>query len=141
MKGRKPAPAAMRARQLAVAGVIDDPPECPEFLSSRAREEWDRLLPRLLKCFIITPLDAAALATFCEIYSQWRRCVETINSEGVTIRDRFGETKPHPLLKQANAASVELRRLAGEFGLTLASRARMDTIPSTTDSPLSEFLE
>lgn len=64
--------------------------------------------------------DAASLAmlrTTLEAHQRARRCRERIDAEGETIRDRFGQLKPHPLLPAERDARAAF--LAGIKALNL----------------------
>jgi phage terminase small subunit len=45
-----------------------------------------------------TPGDLALLRTSLESHQRARRCREAIEAAGEFVLDRFGQTKPHPLL-------------------------------------------
>jgi phage terminase small subunit len=44
------------------------------------------------------------LVVACEAHARCRICRETINREGMTVKDRFGVMQPHPLLKAEASA-------------------------------------
>jgi|GraSoiStandDraft_27_1057306.scaffolds.fasta_scaffold111800_2 P27 family predicted phage terminase small subunit len=44
------------------------------------------------------------LVTACEAHARCRVCRETIDKEGMTVKDRFGVLQPHPLLKTEASA-------------------------------------
>jgi P27 family predicted phage terminase small subunit len=123
MRGRKPNVETISSRLSATAGEIPDP---PGFLNESALKEWHRIVPELAKHYALSPVDTANLAVYCSAYTQFVEIAERIESEGLTIRGVTGKLMTHPLLKQHNALMIELRRLAGEFGFTPASRGRID---------------
>ena len=55
--------------------ALSKPPECPDYLSPIAREEWERMTKlyfELNDAKILSTLDYGALAMYCEAWSQWR---------------------------------------------------------------------
>ena len=50
-----------------MAGV----PTCPAHLSPRAKAEWKRLARQMNALGIVTELDRAALAAYCQAYGRW----------------------------------------------------------------------
>jgi hypothetical protein len=52
------------------------------------------------------------LTTAMEAHQRCRVCRETIDKEGMTVKDRFGVWQPHPLLKtEASARAAYLSSL------------------------------
>ena len=52
-------------------------PEKPEWLNKEASAEWDRVVPLLMDHGILSDIDGAALAVYCELYGEFQ------NSRGV----------------------------------------------------------
>lgn len=82
----------------------------PEHLKEPERTLWTELNSQ----FAFT--DAASLAILAsalEAHARSRRCRETIDADGESVRDRFGQVKPHPLLaaeRDARAAFLAAMR-------------------------------
>lgn len=75
VRGPKPTPTALRRLQGNPgkrAGNHDEPvppadlPTCPNHLNAPAREEWDRLASVLHEMGVVTLVDRAALAAYCQ---------------------------------------------------------------------------
>jgi phage terminase small subunit len=49
------------------------------------------------------------LTSACKWLDVQRRAEKTLRREGMTVRDRFGQSRPHPCVEIARAASAELR--------------------------------
>ena len=49
----------------------DKPPDPPAFLSEDAQNEWWQVAPELHALGLLTILDVAALAVYCQAYSHW----------------------------------------------------------------------
>jgi P27 family predicted phage terminase small subunit len=107
----------------APSGHAGPPPICPPWLDDEARQEWARILPEVMRLLTLTPVDAMTLAAYCQAYSNWKKCELQLRAEGQTFIDNRGNIKLHPLARQAVSLLTEIRRIAGEFGLS--PRARM----------------
>jgi P27 family predicted phage terminase small subunit len=151
MRGRKPIPAAIKLLRgnpgkgpLTVpvgAGQEVPVPPCPSWLDSVAHEEWQRVAPALAKVGLLAHSDVAALAAYCQCYADWSRAVATLTREGRYIKDRFGETKVHPAVRDADALLKQLRAFAVEFGFTPSSRGRVDiSLLAGKPDELEQFL-
>jgi phage terminase small subunit len=46
-------------------------PDCPEQLSDEARADWHRLVDTLVRMGVITIVDRAVLAVYCQAYGRW----------------------------------------------------------------------
>lgn len=127
MKGRKPSLETIKRRLAGSAPC--EPPSCPDWLDSHAKVEWDRVVPELMAAGILTPVDGMTLATYCQMYSQWRKAEEQVRKDGLTFVDRKGDIQLHPCARHAAQLMAELRRVAGEFGFSPASRSRVNAAP------------
>jgi P27 family predicted phage terminase small subunit len=93
------------------------PPEKPVWLSGEASDEWDRVLPELMRLQLVKAEDAAALASYCEAWATFVTATATWHREGMTIEAKQG-TLAHPAVAIARNAGRELRAWAAHFGLT-----------------------
>ncbi|MFN2269047.1 MAG: hypothetical protein ABR533_12280 [Desulfonatronovibrio sp.] len=69
-----------------------------------ARRETNRLIKEY---DIFDPGGEALLRTFASAFSLELRCQEQIDTEGLTIIDRFEQVKPHPLLPTLRDARAQ----------------------------------
>ncbi len=68
-------------------------------------------------------------------------CKKQLATDGLTITDRFGNIKAHPLVKIQNDAQIQLFKLLCEFGLSLKSGQKMGIVETTEEvSPLAAFI-
>src|SRR5262249_42754142 len=79
MRGRKPKPTRLKEmlgnpgkRALSTGEPVPEAaiPSCPRFLDKEARKEWRRAAPELYALGVLTNLDRAALAAYCESWSR-----------------------------------------------------------------------
>jgi P27 family predicted phage terminase small subunit len=138
MRGRKPTPTTLKIlhgnpgkRKLPENEPQPAPgsPDCPEHLDSVARLEWERIVPELLRLGLLTHIDRAALAAYCQAYSRWQAAEGIIATEGLTtVNLKTGCIRTHPAVSIAKESMRLVREFMTEFGLSPASRPRVKAI-------------
>jgi len=124
-------------------------PGCPSWLSIEARAEWRRVVPRLDEIGMLTKVDRAALATYCEtwatfVYAQRQvhehgiviMAVEKISDDGQVIYTRA--TK-NPAIIVARDAANQIRQFCTEFGMTPSARTRLSLPEAEGDDAASSI--
>jgi P27 family predicted phage terminase small subunit len=93
-------------------------PDCPTMIRGRAAAVWARTVPLLVQARAISRIDADALARYCVAQAAWEKLV-----------DRLGRCRNakdfDAIAKVMRGLSATANRLAGELGLTPASRGRV----------------
>jgi P27 family predicted phage terminase small subunit len=119
-RGRKPAPRV-------VAAIVEaDGWAPPAHLGDGARAEFTRLVDVLRRLGTLDKTDVRvveAYATTAALLADATR--ET--AAGAFVIDRFGQTQAHPALAVINSATMRLKALAHELGLTPASSRHAGT--------------
>ena len=101
----------------------------PEWLVPEARAEWDRVVEVYAEAGVVTPLDRAMLATFCQL---WGRFVEAERSEPYA---------PVPV-----SHVVSMANIANRLGLDPSGRVKLpvqekpDPQPNPWDLPASTMV-
>ena len=72
---------------------------CPDHLSDRARNEWDRI--SLERQDSLTPADAPALAAYCAAYGRWVEAEEKIRKHGLIVENKAKNPIQNPYLAVA----------------------------------------
>jgi P27 family predicted phage terminase small subunit len=86
----------------------------PKHLSPDGR----RLFSALQRDYhIADPAGVKILTTLCEASDRTRSCREVIEAEGVTIRDKWNQTKPHPLLAAERDSRAQILQAFKVLGL------------------------
>jgi P27 family predicted phage terminase small subunit len=125
-------------------------PSCPAFLKGAARREWKRITPELYTIGLLTSIDRAALAGYCQAYGRWEEAERQLNELGKiskgTMKYLYKTTNGNliisPLLSVSNKAMEQMHKFLTEFGMTPASRSRIIVDKSNQiDDALSEFVE
>lgn len=139
--GRKKIPTALKKahnlrldkvnkREPQVPAVQHAPPP-PDHLPAYAREEWARVAPLMVDVGMLTELDLAPLAAYCESFSTYRHASEKLavlaaedaSSHGLIVRSPGGAVYLNPLQGVKQSAMRDMVRYAAELGLTPSGRA------------------
>lgn len=111
-------------------------PECPDHLDGVARKEWNRMAPILERLGLLTEIDGAAFAAYCQLYSRWVRIEKNLYKKKLTVDD-----KQHPLLVASRQTLQLMRSYCTEFGLTPSARGRMITPGEEEDDDFGNILD
>ncbi len=71
-------------------------PNCPEWLLPEAKKEWERLADLMNQIGVLTEVDMAAFAAYCQSYARWKEAQEHIDSEGSTFETDKGYQQQTP---------------------------------------------
>lgn len=144
MPGRKPKPTALKKlagnpgkRPLNEAEPI--PPSgvaaCPTDLSPDAQTEWNRIAPDLIEMGVLSRIDTAALAAYCESWARWRDAERNLRKFGSVIKAPSGYPIQSPYMTIASKALEQMRKFLVEFGMTPSSRSRISSGPAPMPKP------
>jgi P27 family predicted phage terminase small subunit len=109
-------------------------PNCPAWLSVDAQAEWHRVLPEIEAAGMLTVVDQAALAAYCQAWAELKLTTQIVDTEGRTIQEPIqsakGEIvghklKAHPAVRLQRDAFARVKSFLQEFGFSPASRARV----------------
>ena len=117
-----------------------DAPRCPRWLKGEARKTWKDMVPVLQQMGVLTSVDGVALAAFCQTFVRWRQAEDFLDTHGLAypLRDERGGIKfmqPFPQVSIARNMLQMLRGFLQEFGMTPASRSRIE-LPYEPPKPL-----
>jgi P27 family predicted phage terminase small subunit len=107
-------------------------PKCPAWLDHDAKREWRRILPELDRVGLLTSVDMAALAGYCQAFSRWKEAERVLTEEGLVFSTEKGYLVPRPEVAIAKTYLGFVKTFCAEFGLTPSSRGRM-TLPEVDD--------
>jgi P27 family predicted phage terminase small subunit len=142
MRGRKPSPTHLKLikgnpgkRPINGSEPVphSDLPSPPAELCDDARIEWERVSVELHRIGVLTTIDRAALAAYCQAYGRWivaERAIRKMAERdqltgGLMIKTTNGNAIQNPLVGTANKAMSDLVRYAAEFGMTPSARSRI----------------
>ena len=96
-RGRKPKPTAMKELEgnpgkhplnTSEPKPNKKAPACPKWLEPEAKKEWRRLAKQMEAIGILTEVDMAAFAGYCQAYARWKEAEEIMNK----FAEQFGLT-------------------------------------------------
>jgi P27 family predicted phage terminase small subunit len=150
MRGRKPTPSYLKEingnpgkRPLNTRAPRPDirAPSCPRELSPVAKREWRRLARQLMMLRLVTDLDRAILAAYCQAFALWAEAVGAIRKFGTMVKSPSGYPMQSPYVAVANKQAELMIRIAAEFGFSPSSRSRIALpTPSLHDLPAARYL-
>lgn len=114
-------------------------PECPDWLEEEAKNEWNRLAEPLFRLGLLTELDMAAFASYCQAYARWREAEEFISQHGSIVKTKTGYWQQVPQVSIARANQAMMIKAAAEFGLTPSARSRIIAGNANQDSAVDEM--
>jgi len=115
-------------------------PGPPDGMSRAALACWERITPKLVQARVLTELDREMLAAYCECWATYWELKVIVQEEGYTTMGSRGNLRPHPAVGVMTTMLDNVIRLAREFGLTPASRCRIEVLPESPTDPTAEFL-
>lgn len=141
MRGRKPTPTSIK-KLTGNPGRRpfnpDEPrpvrgaPTCPAHLSPTAKSEWKRLASQLVALGMLSALDRAVLAAYCQTYGRWVEAERKLAETPALIKLQTGYVQQNPWLAVSNKQLELMHRLMTEMGLTPVSRSRVNAKPATS---------
>ena len=144
-RGRKPTPTAIkelegnpgkRPLNTKEPKPVKKAPSCPKWLEPEAKKEWRRLAKQMEQIGILTEVDMAAFAGYCQAYARWKEAEEFITQHGSIVKTPSGYWQQVPQVSIAQTYLKIMNRFAEQFGLTPSSRSRIiaeDNRNSTVD--------
>src|SRR3989304_6916661 len=71
-------------------------PTRPEWLLPEAKREWTRIVPELERLGLLTIIDRAALAGYCQVYAQAVAAEKALAEAGMTFTTPNGDIQQRP---------------------------------------------
>ncbi|MBP2652180.1 MAG: phage terminase, small subunit, family [Firmicutes bacterium] len=150
-KGRKPKPTVLKIlegnpgkRELNRNEPTPEAkaPKCPVWLDGEAKKEWRRLTKQLEHIGLLTSMDLAAFAGYCQAYARWKEAEEFISKHGTIVKTPSGYWQQVPQVSISQTYLKIMNKLCEQFGLTPAARSRIvtDGITKETADPMELIL-
>ena len=108
-------------------------PGPPAQLSAEAKREWWRLGKQLATLGLLTNIDRAALALYCQAWARWLEAEKALKTYGVMVKSPNGFPMQSPYLAVANKAMEQIRAMLTEFGMSPSSRTRVHAAPQADE--------
>ena len=100
-------------------------PRCPSWLDQEAKKEWRRMAKQLEDLGILTEVDMAAFAGYCQAYARWKEAEEFITKHGTIVKTPSGYWQQVPQVSIAQTYLKIMTRFCEQFGLTPSARSRI----------------
>ena len=104
-------------------------PKCPAHLDDAAKREWRRLVPILERMRVLTEADEIPLANLCMQYATLVKAQQLLGKSGLLFKTKSGYVQQSPLVGIVSGCVEQINKLCREFGLTPASRTRIQVAP------------
>ncbi len=103
-------------------------PRCPEHLTGAAAREWRRVAGVLHAMGVLTTIDRAALAAYCQAYGRWVEAERRLEETPMLLKTPSGYVQQSPWLGIVNKQLELMGRFMVELGMTPASRSRVSVV-------------
>lgn len=149
-RGRKPIPTAIKVLEgnpgKRPLNINEPKPQskaakCPSWLETEAKKEWRRVAKQLEQLGILTEVDMAAFAGYCQAYARWKDAEEFISKHGTIVKTPSGYWQQVPHVSISQTYLKIMGRFCEQFGLTPSARSRLvpDKI-TESDDPMELML-
>lgn len=134
VRGRKPKPTAIKEFEGNLghrALNANEPtperkaPRCPPWLEDEAKKEWKRVGAILEQYGLLTEMDMAAFAGYCQAFARWKEAEEFLTQHGPMLRTPNGYLQQVPQVSIAQTNMKIMLRFCEQFGLTPSARSRI----------------
>lgn len=149
MRGRKPKPTEIKKLEgnpgKRALNKKEPKPEtaipiCPPHLKGAARTEWARITTELHALKIISRIDRAALAAYCQAWEDYVKACKQVEKEGAVIISDKGGAYQNPWVSIKNSSMDRMVRISSEFGMTPSSRARVKVEAPDEEDEMANML-
>ena len=83
----------------------DGIPRCPKHLAPVARTEWRRVARSLHAMGVLTPIDRAALAAYCQSYAKWVEAETKLKETPPLLKTPSGYVQQSPVDRASPTSS------------------------------------
>jgi P27 family predicted phage terminase small subunit len=148
MRGRRPKPTAIRrleGNRGKRAWNHEEPtppeviPRCPLHLAPVAKTEWRRVARSLYAMGVLTSIDRAALAAYCQAYARWVEAEQRLKESPALYKTPSGYVQQSPWLNIVNKQLELMGRYMTELGMTPAARSRVAALDPRMQVPEITF--
>ena len=116
-------------------------PTRPGWLAPEAKREWTRVSGELHRLGLLTRVDRAALAAYCQAWARFVEAQRVLDEKGMTFETNNGYVSQRPEVTISNKMWQVIKSYLIEFGLTPASRSRLQVKSEKDEAdPFEAFL-
>lgn len=117
-------------------------PDAPDFLSKDALIEWGRISHELNNLGLLSEIDRAALAIYCQAWGRVVKYEKVIAEKGELYKTPNGSIQTSPALWVVNKAIEQCHKFLTEFGMSPASRSKVSAKKAEigAEDPISKLM-
>lgn len=107
-------------------------PTAPNHLLPEAKKEWRRISKELKLLGLVSKLDRAALAAYCQAWGRWvqaEKKLKELDEKGLVETTPSGYKQMGVWLQISNRALDQMKSFMAEFGMSPSSRSRVTASP------------
>ncbi len=105
-----------------------------------ALAEWNRIAPDLVRVRIVTNVDVAVLAAYCNSFARWQMAEEKLRRDGLLVEAPRTKVPMHnPYRDIARQERSDCIRFAAELGISPSARTRVKGVEAPPSSPRPGF--
>ncbi len=120
-------------------------PPTPKYFDKRGKYWFKKIAEELDALGVMSQLDAKALELLVEAYVEYRHHCDVLDVEGYTYNttSMTGEKikKAHPAAVMKADVWKRIRAMLGEFGMTPATRSKVNAQGIEKEDPMDAFLK
>jgi P27 family predicted phage terminase small subunit len=132
-RGKRP----LNTREPKPAPVV---PSCPSWLMLEAKREWRRISKELERLGLLTKVDRAVLAGYCQEWARWKQAEEVIDAQGLTFTTPNGYVQVRPEVAAAHKSLQLMNMFGSQLGLSPVARTRLSTEPEAAGDVFDELM-
>lgn len=118
-------------------------PPVPAHLSDEAKAEWNRISEELAQLGLLTRIDRAALTAYCDVWADYieasKFCATKDGNDRKVIKTAAGNLVENPYFSIKKRSLELMHKYLVEFGMTPASRTKIDASPLPAGKPGNPF--
>lgn len=117
-------------------------PDAPNYLSKEALIEWGRVSHELNNLGLLSNIDRAALAMYCQAWGRVVKYEKVIAEKGELYKTSNGNIQTSPAMWIVNKAMEQCHKFMTEFGMTPSSRSKVSAkkAEAAATDPLSKIM-
>jgi len=116
-------------------------PTRPKWLLPEAKREWNRVAPELYRLGLLTAVDRAELAGYCQCWAMYVDAVRDIQEHGTTFQTETGYQGPRPSVAIMVKMLDKVLAFSSRFGFSPADRARISAPVPEEEDEFTAFLK
>ena len=147
IRGRKPTPTAIKMLEgnpgkRPMNGSEPKPlkkaPSCPKWLELEAKREWRRLAKQMESIGILTDVDMAAFAGYCQAYARWKEAEEKAIDAEKKAAEHLSGAKASEKAAKDSEKSASASKAEAEKSKNVAAQSEKNAKASADQAKVSE---